>query len=216
MFSLICAWINALVNNREAGDLRRYRTQYDVTVMTILVLNHAVILNFLQYRSIRFLSIKCMPPFVEVTHGDFAYNMAHESTCQKTVPHDMPTAVWAHALLPSSHEYYLRVCVPFVSMCICLAVHVAGLFFSHIYTFVCICVCVFVCVSVCVWIHRQKSFKSLAPVRLYGNHQMWNAIFRQPNVVAWWKFAWMYPIRSSLRKPCCLKYNRCNIHIFIT
>ena len=33
MFSLICAWINAWVNNREAGDLRRYRSHYDVTIM---------------------------------------------------------------------------------------------------------------------------------------------------------------------------------------
>ena len=33
MFSLICAWINGWVNNREAGDLRRYRSHYDVTVM---------------------------------------------------------------------------------------------------------------------------------------------------------------------------------------
>ena len=33
MFSLICAWINRWVNNREAGDLRRYRTHYDVIVM---------------------------------------------------------------------------------------------------------------------------------------------------------------------------------------
>ena len=33
MFSLICAWINGWVNNREAGDLRRYRDHYDVTVM---------------------------------------------------------------------------------------------------------------------------------------------------------------------------------------
>ena len=33
MFSLICAWINGWVNNREAGDLRRHRTHYDVTVM---------------------------------------------------------------------------------------------------------------------------------------------------------------------------------------
>ena len=32
-FSLICVWINDWVNNREAGDLRRYRTHYDVTVM---------------------------------------------------------------------------------------------------------------------------------------------------------------------------------------
>ena len=33
MFSLICARINGWVNNREAGDLRRYRAHYDVIVM---------------------------------------------------------------------------------------------------------------------------------------------------------------------------------------
>ena len=33
MFSLICAWINGWVNNREAGDLRRHRAHHDVTVM---------------------------------------------------------------------------------------------------------------------------------------------------------------------------------------
>ena len=35
VFSLICAWINDWVNNREAGDLRLYPSHYDVTVMTI-------------------------------------------------------------------------------------------------------------------------------------------------------------------------------------
>ena len=35
MFSLICVWINRWVNNREGGDLRRYRAHYDVTVMII-------------------------------------------------------------------------------------------------------------------------------------------------------------------------------------
>ena len=33
MVSLICVWINGWVNNREAGDWRRYRAHYDVTVM---------------------------------------------------------------------------------------------------------------------------------------------------------------------------------------
>ena len=33
MFSLICAWIKAWVNNREAGDLRRHSAHYDVTVI---------------------------------------------------------------------------------------------------------------------------------------------------------------------------------------
>ena len=35
MFSFICALINGWVNNREAGDLRRHRYHYDVTVMLV-------------------------------------------------------------------------------------------------------------------------------------------------------------------------------------
>ena len=34
MFSLICVSINGWENNREAGDLRRYRAHYGVTVMS--------------------------------------------------------------------------------------------------------------------------------------------------------------------------------------
>ena len=33
MFSLISIWISGWVNNHEAGDLRRYRVHYDVSVM---------------------------------------------------------------------------------------------------------------------------------------------------------------------------------------
>ena len=33
IFFLICAWINGWVNNGEAGDLRRHRTHYNVTVL---------------------------------------------------------------------------------------------------------------------------------------------------------------------------------------
>ena len=40
MFSLICVWINGWVNNRKAGDLRRYRAHYDVIVMICTLLNH--------------------------------------------------------------------------------------------------------------------------------------------------------------------------------
>ena len=36
MFCLICAWINAWVNSREAGDLRCHRAHYDVIVMVYL------------------------------------------------------------------------------------------------------------------------------------------------------------------------------------
>ena len=33
LYSLICAWINGWVNNREDGDLRRLRAHYDAIVM---------------------------------------------------------------------------------------------------------------------------------------------------------------------------------------
>ena len=33
IFSLICAWTNGWVNNHDAGDFRRHRAHYDVTVM---------------------------------------------------------------------------------------------------------------------------------------------------------------------------------------
>ena len=67
----------------------------------------------------------------------------------------------------------------------------------------------------CIYTAQKKVLGHSLLCRLHGNHQIWNAIFRQPNVVAWWKFAWLYAISSSLRKPCCWKYNRYNIHIFI-
>ena len=37
MFSLICVWMNSWVNNREAGDLRRCRAHYDVTVFLCFI-----------------------------------------------------------------------------------------------------------------------------------------------------------------------------------
>ena len=40
MFCLICAWFNGWVNNGEAGDLRRHRVHYDVTVMFSLTHLH--------------------------------------------------------------------------------------------------------------------------------------------------------------------------------
>ena len=36
VFPLICAWINVWANNREAGDLRRHRAHYEVTVMSLV------------------------------------------------------------------------------------------------------------------------------------------------------------------------------------
>ena len=48
MFSLICVWINDWVNNREAGDWRRYRAHYDVIVMSTLIINVYVVYRHVQ------------------------------------------------------------------------------------------------------------------------------------------------------------------------
>ena len=46
MFSLIFVWINGWVNNREAGDLRRYRAHYDVILMDHLFLREMYLITF--------------------------------------------------------------------------------------------------------------------------------------------------------------------------
>ena len=47
MFSLICSWINGWANGREAGDLRRHRAHYDVTVISMAHVG----MRFLAYNS---------------------------------------------------------------------------------------------------------------------------------------------------------------------
>ena len=45
--SLVCIWTNGSVNNRDAGDLRRYRAHYDVTITSIPTLKYPLVLNLL-------------------------------------------------------------------------------------------------------------------------------------------------------------------------
>ena len=58
MFSFICVWINGCVNNRKAGDLRRYRAHYDVTVMYGIwsVITESVIMYA---RAIAYVTVQC-------------------------------------------------------------------------------------------------------------------------------------------------------------
>ena len=67
MFYLICAWINGSVNNREAGDLRRHRAHYEVTVMYFLIMTY--------FKTVAFL--ECQSPFGGISivggHGSLFY-----------------------------------------------------------------------------------------------------------------------------------------------
>ena len=62
MFSVICDWIRGWVNNCEAGDLRRHRAHYDVTVMycwyLVITRSWFRYSTFTIYRYIKFMSSK--------------------------------------------------------------------------------------------------------------------------------------------------------------
>ena len=49
MFSMICAWINGWVNNREAGDLRRRRAHYDFIVMNFVMRHISLLMHISIY-----------------------------------------------------------------------------------------------------------------------------------------------------------------------
>ena len=51
MFSLICAWTNGWVNNRDANDLRHHRTHYDITIVSYhqFLVIHVICLSILSW-----------------------------------------------------------------------------------------------------------------------------------------------------------------------
>ena len=55
MFSLICAWANGWVSNRNTGDLRRHCAHYDVTVMTLGYFRKFQVTDIARYSSNTFL-----------------------------------------------------------------------------------------------------------------------------------------------------------------
>ena len=85
MFSFICVWINRWVNNREAGDLRRYRAYYDVIVIIIsgiitVVANRAcdcpsyLNLNDISWSNRMTQAYRCMASELWEKHASFLYS----------------------------------------------------------------------------------------------------------------------------------------------
>ena len=66
--SLICAWINGWVNNREAGDLRRYGAHYDVIVMTCSLSFMVIVLTQSKAQVKQFAPKKCT--YMECQRGE--------------------------------------------------------------------------------------------------------------------------------------------------
>ena len=67
VFSLICAWINGWVNNREAGALRRQRAHYDVIVMFSLDTEHMCGRVSVSYSIVNSKGVTCIRN--NLTHG---------------------------------------------------------------------------------------------------------------------------------------------------
>ena len=78
MFSLICAWINAWVNNGEAGDLIRHQAHYNVVVMSRL--NKTVVM-----------------PMVSVWSGYTSLYIWHTVIAQKKVVSNSKAPSWSEA-----------------------------------------------------------------------------------------------------------------------
>ena len=99
MFSMICTWVNGWVNTGEAGDLRRYRAHYDVTVIPMKILSQMdrgwsglLQLEFIIFardstRWYRYLAVEILNAFsckkTFVSRSKFWWIVFHESNWQQ-------------------------------------------------------------------------------------------------------------------------------------
>ena len=97
VFSLICAWIISWVNNREAGDLRRYLAHCDVSVSIYLVvysLHHNVVPT-----------LQSIP----LTTNGLLYPITQDSSCHGQ--HTMPRNPWSFPMTSSAYLCFAWMCV---------------------------------------------------------------------------------------------------------
>ena len=80
MFSLICVWINGWVNDREADDLRRNRTHYDVIIMQAIAyllwtLWTKMTARYLECSELFKEGIRWWPGYISIVPTIITYNM---------------------------------------------------------------------------------------------------------------------------------------------
>ena len=114
MFSFICVWINGWVNNRKAGDLRRYRAHYDVIVMinvmhlhqiATLLLTSIFLLHFPEFRGIEYNCVYFDYPVVIEIYENHSFEGGVWCTWEETgdIPFKRRVA---------DIKWYLRNCCP--------------------------------------------------------------------------------------------------------
>ena len=107
VFFFIYAWTNDWVNNRDAGDLRRHRAHYDVSVMSTKPINETNVQNYLLYFALHVFQIRnylyCIDefgwymPFKETWLGDADDAVA------------MLLPLWLHAAALWRHAVWIRI-----------------------------------------------------------------------------------------------------------
>ena len=105
MFSLIYAWINSCVNNREAGDLRRYRAHYDVIVMHLSwpsdpiwhnikkMLVQIIVCGIIKHRGISWAGPNAMGKKTESDKSEYKY----EAFNNYRPPYGNKSKIWGHS-----------------------------------------------------------------------------------------------------------------------
>ena len=89
VFSVICAWTNGWVNNRGAGDLKRHRSHYDVTVISS---DHFVTI----WRSLK--RVLLIPSNIKSLKYHYAISFHHQSWQTTSV------ALWITAAIKESYK----------------------------------------------------------------------------------------------------------------
>ena len=78
MFSLICAWIDGWLNNRDTSDLRRHRARYNVTEMSENFRHSGAVAGMFSYKDINHYSDVIMSAMAsQITSLTIAYSTVY-------------------------------------------------------------------------------------------------------------------------------------------
>ena len=148
MFSLICARIINWVNNREAGDLRRHRDHYDVSVMVALYLQ----LTSLRMSNLEWIKWRHISVMASLITGNPIAPMTFSSSTQRARSMES-ISMWWHHHGPPQYTYIM-----FYRTLISLRlVFIQWLYALHTFA---------MCAGLCHYVYSQNKSAALDPLPL--------------------------------------------------
>ena len=113
LFSLNCAWMNSWENNREAGDLRRLRANYDVPVMLLF----CFVIHWLLSRNLWALFDTGLPlPEYQGTNDTDLMNTVVLNCCRATNQQCEQDSQWWDTITPSLYVLVTGVAKQHITM----------------------------------------------------------------------------------------------------